>query len=199
MLKKRENQENRKRSIDSKYYNDIENEKQESFDEIKSYDINNVLDKIKENSSKEKYRSLDSDQYEALKQANKKPRVYNSKEEEDELKELIKTLHATKALKVNDDDVGLLDDLKSDTMVGDAKSIKNIINEEKKNLQDVKEEIDNSFYTKSFGFTSSDFDELKDINHKIKKGNKFIIILLVVLILLVGTIAGIIFLPKILP
>jgi len=198
MLRKRDEAEKRKR-VTPVQYDDSSIDREETLDEIKSYDINNVLNKVRENSAKEKYRSLDSNQYQALKNAKTKQNSYNVEEEQDELKELIKTLHATKALKNLDNDVGLLDELKSDTMVGDAQSIKSIINEEKKNLSDVKEEIDDSFYTKSFGFTSSDFDELKDINHKIKKGNKFIIILLVVLILLVGAIAGIVFLPKLLP
>ena len=89
-------------------------------------------------------------------------------------------------------DVGLFDDLKSDTMVGDAASIKKILDEEKeRKLEETNMEIDKSFYTSSLGFTQSDFEELKDMNHKIKKGNKFIIILLIVLILVI--ICGIIF------
>lgn len=90
-----------------------------------------------------------------------------------------------------DDDVGLFDDLKSDTMVGDASSIKKIIDEEKEFTQELDEaKIDKSFYTSSFGLTQRDFEELKDINHKIKKDNKKIIILLIILILLIiiGTI-----------
>ena len=94
------------------------------------------------------------------------------------------------------DDVGLLDELKSDTMVGDVSSIKKIIEEEKElstkePVVEEKEEIDKSFYTSSFGFTKKDFDELKSMNHNIKKSNKFIIILLIVLIVLI--IAGVLY------
>ena len=86
----------------------------------------------------------------------------------------------------DDDDVGLFDDLKSDTMVGDASSIKKIIDEEKEFTQDLEEiKLDKSFYTSSFGLTQKDFEELKDINHKIKKDNKKIITLLVILISLI--------------
>jgi len=46
-------------------------------------------------------------------------------------------------------------------------------------------EVDKSFYTSSFGFTQKDFEELKDMNHKIKKDNKFIITLLIILILII--------------
>jgi len=96
------------------------------------------------------------------------------------------------AIDDNTDDVGLLDDLKSDTMVGDASSIKKIIDEEKEFTKEFDTmQLDKSFYTSSFGFTQKDFEELKDMNHKIKKGNKFIITLLIILILLI--IAGVIF------
>ena len=78
-------------------------------------------------------------------------------------------------------DVGLLDDLKSDTMVGDADSIKKIIQEEKQ-LDEEKAELDKSFYTSSFGFTQRDFEELKNMNQTIKKSNNFMIILLVIFI-----------------
>ena len=43
---------------------------QETLDEIKSYDINSVLSKVRENSSKEKYRSLDNEQYEEMNEQN---------------------------------------------------------------------------------------------------------------------------------
>ena len=175
------------------------------FDDTRTYDINSVLSKVRDNSSDEKYRSLDNDQYEALKNVKKKHDKFDIEKEENELKELIHTLYASKTQiqsKLNDvtansdGDVGLLDELKSDTMVGDAASIKSILEEEKNTIPEEKDEIDNSFYTKSFGFTSSDFEELKDMNHKIKKGNKYIIILLVILILLVAVISGIFFLPR---
>ena len=51
----------------------------------------------------------------------------------EELNELVKTISNMEPIRDDentDDDVGLLDDLKSDTMVGDASSIKKIIDEE---------------------------------------------------------------------
>ena len=92
-------------------------------------------------------------------------------------------------------DVGLLDELKSDTMVGDAASIKKIIEEEKKEtkLEETNTEIDKEFYTSSFGFTKSDFEDLKNINQNIKKSNKLIIILLIIFILFIAT-GGVLFL-----
>ena len=208
MLNKRENYNNKNRYDNILNSKKSDSEMEETLDETRSYDINSVLNKVRQNSSKEKYRSLDDEQYEELKNIKNKHNLIDFQKEEDELKELIETLHAfqppkfkdtAKTMIKSDDDVGLLDDLKSDTMVGDASSIKSILEEEKKSVPEEKDEIDKSFYSKSFGFTSSDFEELKDMNHKIKKGNKFIIILLVVLILLISAIAGIVFLPKFLP
>ncbi len=165
----------------------------EEKEEHRNYDINDILSKVQaEPKEKVKYRSLNEEQYNTLKSLTKKGKEYDIEKEEKELKELINTLTATKALsKLNDtDDVGLLDELKSNTMVGDVSSIKKIIEQEKEiSKQDTdleeKEEIDKSFYTSSFGFTQKDFDELKSMNHNIKKSNKFIIILLIVLIVLI--------------
>lgn len=167
----------------------------------KNYDINDILSKVKERDTdfkNKQYRSLGEEQYNIIKSLNQKGKDYDIEKEEEELKELINTITANKAL--NDlsdtDDVGLLDELKSNTMVGDASSIKKIIDEEKdRNFQKTNDEntmeMDKSFYTSSFGFTQSDFEELKNINHKLKKGNKFIIILLVAILLVV--IAGVLF------
>lgn len=203
MLKRRDDYKKQRR------YSDVNNDNissnfSDELDDNRSYDINSVLSKISDKSKDEKYRSLDNSQYEALKNVKNRKEKFDIEKEENELKELIHTLYASKtqiqeklsAAADESDDVGLLDDLKSDTMVGDAASIKSILDEEKKTLPEVKEEIDNSFYTKSFGFTQKDFEELKDMNHTIKKGNKFIIVLLVALIILVIVVACVFFLPK---
>lgn len=162
--------------------------KKEKEEEIpKNYDIKDLLSKVKVSESENKSRSLRKDQIELLKSLNINNQKEKIKEEEEELKELLNTIVSTKTLNgLTSEDVGLFDDLKSDTMVGDASSIKKILTEEKeKKLEDTNMEIDKSFYTSSFGFTQSDFEELKNMNHKIKKGNKFIILLLIVLIILI--------------
>lgn len=204
MLKSSDNHRNKYEGIlksQDKMYGNTNDEKEE----LKTYDINNVLSKVRDNNSNSKYRSLDNEQYEALKSSKNNSVLFDISKEEKELKELIHTLYASKTQiqdKLNnvsiepDNDVGLLDDLKSNTMVGDASSIKSIIDEEKKNTVEEKNEIDNSFYTKSFGFTSSDFEELKDINHKIKNSNKYIIILLVILIVSIIAVTLAVFMPK---
>ena len=173
-----------------------EKEELEHIEEVeevsKNYDIKDLLSKVKDENDNES-RSLKKEQYELLKSLNINNKKEEIQKEEDELKELLNTIVSTKTLNgLTSADVGLFDDLKSDTMVGDAASIKKIIEEEKeKKIEDTNMEIDKSFFTSSFGFTQSDFDELKNMNHKIKKGNKFIIVLLVVLILLIIT--GIVF------
>ena len=199
MIRNRENYKKQKqlRDILKEEKEQLENIPEE-IEEPKNYDIKYLLSKMESEIKKEnKPRSLDKEQYEVLKSLKRKEE-YDIQKEEAELKELINTISSSKALNdlTNEElDAGLLDDLKSDTMVGDASSIKKIIEEEKKlpKIEDTNTEIDREFYTSSFGFTKSDFEELKNINHNIKKSNKFIIILLVTVIALIA-IGGIMFL-----
>ena len=172
----------------------------------KTYDINAILNKMK-NQIKERenneHRKLSDDQYDFLKKLNSKNEsnqitIGESEIIGDEPKDVVNTIKLSKKA-LEDTDSGLLDELKSDTMVGDAVSIKSIIDEEKGKEQSLDNtatmELDKSFYTSSFGFTKSDFEELKDMNKKIKKSNKFIIVLLVFLIFVVAaTVAYFIFL-----
>lgn len=193
MLKSRESQ--KRDFYDNEVKEEIELQEQE---EIRNYDINDLLSKVKEKCStgETNFRSLTDKQKKLLKSLNERNKQL--KEEENELDELVKTISNMKAITEKDiedsntDDVGLLDDLKSDTMVGDASSIKKIIDEEKEFTRELDTvQIDKSFYTSSFGFTQRDFEELKNINHRLKKDNKFIIILLILLIILI--IGGVIF------
>ena len=204
MIKNRENYKKKRQLRDILKEEVEELEKIEEVQEItKNYDIKDLLSKIKDEPIEEqKSRSLKEEQIEILKSLNvkEKPKKVEIEEEEQELKELLNTIASTKAL-TNlsnvEGDVGLLDDLKSDTIVGDAASIKKIIEEEKeKRIEDTNVEIDKSFYTSSFGFTQSDFEELKNMNHKIKKSNKFIIVLLIILIVLIAAGVGFFLLTK---
>lgn len=206
MIKNRENYKKKRQLRDILKEEVEELEKIEEVQEItKNYDIKDLLSKIKDEPIEEqKSRSLKEEQIEILKSLNvkEKPKKEEIEEEEQELKELLNTIASTKALTdlksmESDLDVGLLDDLKSDTIVGDAASIKKIIEEEKeKRIEDTNVEIDKSFYTSSFGFTQSDFEELKNMNHKIKKSNKFIIVLLIILIVLIAAGVGFFLLTK---
>lgn len=194
LLRSREKIAERKETIVEEPHEEIVEE------EIRSYDIKALLSKAKESENKEEnqYRSLSSKQQKVLRELNQKNKENKRLKEMDieELNELVKTISNMEPISEDestDDDVGLLDDLKSDTMVGDASSIKKIIDEEKELTREFDNmEVDKSFYTSSFGFTQRDFEELKDMNHKIKKDNKFIITLLIILIVLI--IVGAIFL-----
>lgn len=156
----------------------------------KNYDINAILKKMKQKqeTTTDEHRKLSDDQYDFLKKLNAKNVDIQQEieKEEKELNDVINTIKLSKKA-LEETDSGLLDELKSDTMVGDASSIKSIIDEEKEKQKELEDtntmQLDKSFYTSSFGFTKSDFEELKDMNQKIKKSNKFIIVLLVLLIL----------------
>ena len=168
----------------------------------KNYDINAILNKMKQKQeiNDSEHRKLSDDQYDFLKKLNAKNDNIQKEieKEEKELNDVINTIKLSKKA-LEDTDAGLFEDLKSDTMVGDASSIKSIIDEEKEKKKELEDtstmQLDKSFYTSSFGFTKSDFEELKDMNQKIKKSNKFIIVLLVVLILgIAGAITYFVFL-----
>ena len=205
MIKNREEYKKRRQLKDILMDEKEELEKiEEVKEEPKNYDIKTLFSKVQSEPEVEnKARRLNQEQYEMLKSLNNKDKKYDIKKEEEELKELIHTISNSTLLKDLTsvdlgEDVGLLDDLKSDTMVGDASSIKKILEEEKKEpkIDDTNTEIDKSFYTSSFGFTKSDFEELKSMNHNIKKSNKFIIILLVTVIISIATVGVLFFILK---
>jgi len=193
LLKNRENYKKEK-----KYYEVIskkeEEEKRESilddYDE-KNYDINEILNKAK-NERIEEYKTnkrLDNTQYNILKSLQLKDKDYT---EDKELRNLIDSITANnKDRNLSEEDydyeADLFDDLKSNTVVGSSESIKDIINNEKNNynIENTDNKIDNSFYTSSLGFTKNDFEDLKNINHNIKRNNILIKILLAIIIVVV--------------
>jgi len=157
---------------------------------VKHYDVKDLLSIAKENSQNagEKYKNLSEKQKNFLKSLNERKKELQK--EEEELDELVKTISNIKVKNESNiedtDDIGLFDDLKSDTMVGDASSIKKIIEQEKELTEEFDEmKLDKSFYTSSFGFTKKDFEELKNINTKVKKDNNKLITLLIVLVTIV--------------
>ena len=132
--KNRENYKKQKqlRTILKEEQEELENIEEE--EEItKNYDIKDLLSKIKEEAEAEVgSRRLKEEQYEILKTLNSKNKSIEIEKEEEELRELLNTITNTKAInELTNVDVGLFDDLKSDTMVGDAASIKKILEEEK--------------------------------------------------------------------
>ena len=164
---------------------DIKPEKIEKIEltTSKNYDLSDVLNKAKDehNENDTKNRNLKNLEYTDLNSLNLHNKEY--KDSEAELKDLINTIHNTSKLHKLGDDVGLLDELKADTMVGDASSIKKVlekeINEEKK---DDTKELDKSFFTSTYDFNDDDFDEELAKHSKKKKIIIVIIISLVVAI-----------------
>ena len=157
-----------------------------SEEEENNYDIKEVLSKAKtmHNDKDIKHRNLKIHQYKLLK------KLKEEHPDNEEIDELLNTLAFTNG---SNDDLGIFDDLKSDTMVGEeASSIKKVLDEAKDieenglNEVEVEEEhtnlddLDKSFYTGSFNFSNRDFDDLKNLNKNIKKNNKLIKIFLIV-------------------
>lgn len=175
----------------------------EPLDDKKSYDIRDILNKAKVERSEQpsEYSNLKNTQYNILKNINLNSSDVSSHYEEldrEEVRELIDTITNTSLLnKMGDKELSLdmFDDLKSshNTMVGDASSIRKILDDERHSIEvannvDIEEplEMDKSFYTSSFGFTDDDFEELKDVHSTLKKNNLlmkiFIFVVLVVLV-----------------
>lgn len=207
MLQNRENYQKQKQYNTLIEKDEVKHEEViDDYEEIKNYDIKEVLDKAKEDwdAPNEKYRSLKNIRYDILDRLNLKA----TPEEEQELQDLIDTIAMRNMQEESNDsdDLGLLDDLKSNTMVGDASSIKKIIDEAKEEEERVEvekieaekaqqfnvEELDKSFYTSTFEFSSNDFEGLMNMGEDLKKHNVLLTILIVVLVL--ALLAGGIFL-----
>lgn len=207
MLQNRENYQKQKQYNTLIEKEEVKHEEiVDDYEEIKNYDIKEVLDKAKEDwdAPKEKYRSLKNIRYDILDRLNLKA----TPEEEQELQELIDTIAMRNMQEESNesDDLGLLDDLKSDTMVGDASSIKKIIDDAKEEEERVEvekietekaqkfdvDELDKSFYTSTFEFSSNDFEDLMNMGEDLKKHNILLTILIVIIVLVL--LAGGIFL-----
>lgn len=159
-------------------------------EEQKNYDLKDVLNKakVKHNDTNAKYRNINKRQYEIL----KKIKIENPDDEE--IDELINTLSFGSS---DGDDLGIFDELKSNTMVGEPSSIKRVLEEAKEVENDMDDEIemtdsslevekvsnnleniDKSFYTSSFTFSDRDFEDLRNLDHSLKTNNKLIKILI---------------------
>lgn len=199
MLQNRENYQKRKQ------YTELVDEELPTEEQIveydyndKNYDIKDVLDKALEDSPQpSENRTLKHTQYNILGKLNLKA----TPEEETALQELIDTIalrnQEEQGQKVEED--GLLDDLKSNTMVGDPTSIKRIIEDAKETENKLAEtqnhgtdlnKLDKSFYTTSLGFTDDDFEDIKNLDKNIIKHNKLLKILIILIGLIVIVVLG---------
>ena len=183
---------------------EIKNTRVERKEEEKNYDIKDVLNKAKNSHSEKdlKYRNLKKKQIKILKE------LKDEHPEDEKIDELMNTLALGNSF---EDDLGIFDDLKSNTMVGEeASSIKevlnsakdesssgeinvtqvNIDNKESEEKTEKKEEIDldNSFYTSSFIISDEDLEELKNLDKNLKKNNKLIKTLIVIFSFLIAVV-----------
>lgn len=172
----------------------------------KNYDLKEVLTdaKSKHSDSDVKYRNLKRRQYQVLK------KLKEDNPDNEDIDELLNTLALDQSL---GDDLGIFDDLKSDTIVGkEASSIKEILDDIKNepnnevmndtenndNQQEIEEDsetkeyksdlnnLDKSFYTASFNFSEDDFEDLKSLDENIKTNNKLIRIAITVFSILIA-------------
>lgn len=187
MIKNRENYK-KERQYRNALNIDEEEKKEEMvedyFEKEKNYDIMDVLNKAKDNHEEDNTnRSLKNTHYDVIKELNLRKNNYEDSEEE--LKDLINTITGRK--RKNDDDLGLLDDLTSDTMVGEASSIHKILEEEKKQQEKIENtnEMDKTFFTSAMSFSEKDFEDLKNMKHHVKRNNLLLIIILIVIFVIV--------------
>lgn len=186
----------------------VDEKVEEILEEPKNYDINDVLNKAKDERPIEQtddYHNLKNIELNILKNLNivekekeneKEPIKEVLSDDPNELPELLNTITNTSMLnKLGDKELSLdlLGDLKSNdtTMIGTSDAIKNVLEEEKK--KEVKEEtteIDKSFFTKSLDLKDSlkyldgDSEDEED-----SKNLKVVVAIIIVVALLVVGIA----------
>lgn len=161
----------------------------EEIEDDRSYDIRDILQKAKINKPEnEEYKSLDNINYQIIKELKEKNM---KKEEEKELKEMIDTISNTSKLnKLTDQELGLdmFSELQSENnTIADKESIRKILEEVKKeNTQELKTDIDKSFFTSSLNFGKKDFEELSEMTKKPKKNNNIIRVLIYIVVLCIS-------------
>lgn len=162
---------------------DIKPDAEEQIYEEKIYDIIDVISKAKEDNDieEDKYRNLKNTNYNDINNLNLRKKEYKNSEEE--LKELIHTISNNSELNKLSESQDLLDELKADTMVGEASSISKVIEKEKSLEPTITSDLDKSFFGSSFGFSKSDF---VDGALKPKKKKIWIVLLIVLTLLIIG-------------
>lgn len=175
----------------------------DDLDHTRNYDIRDILDKAKDTKKRENpYHSMNNTSYDILKKIKDKKDLFKEEENEDELKELINTITSNSMVNQLDDralSLDLLDDLKAgedDTIIDSKSSIKNILDEVKKEDRkkslDSTAEMDKTFFTSSLNFGEDDFEQIASLNNNLMKNN--VLLKFLVLAVLVFITAGIIFL-----
>ncbi len=181
-------------------------------EEAKEYDINTILNKALEDKKidydTDRLKKLRDTQYNILKNLNLEElekEELETKNPEDQLKNLINTITSKEEIEKNSTPLDILTDLKgsdnTQVLPSLTKEIENATKympisneklEEEKIKEVVKEEvsnqIDRSFYTTSNMFTQSDFDDFNDLKSDVKASKTLIkiLIILIVIALIIG-------------
>ena len=207
MLDKQYREEPKKNKIAKFKENTNDNPK---LDETGEYDINEFLNKAKENKEEdyeiERLKKLRNTQFDILNSLDL-PKLNDdedeskvaSKDESDKLMELINTINITEETNKNKeiDPLDLLSDLKGseDTKVFGSQELDEIqekkeeviplpeVVEEKEEKSSAVSEIDKSFYTASTNLTKSDFDDFNDLKEEVTSSKIIVKILIVVVVL----------------
>ncbi len=136
-----------------------------------SHDLNEMIDKAKEEKPQEdKRRSLEETQVLTLQELiSKKSYAKKTSITKEEAKDLIHTIYDTKMISDGD----LLDDMKATGKTVATPSIKQILDDARKGME---KEMDNSFFTSSLGFKNEDLED-DEIDEDDAKTTKFLIVL----------------------
>lgn len=166
--------------------------KEDQYDE-KDYDINALLQKVKENknidNNEEKVRKLRNTQYDILSKLDLKSKEKNKNSDipKEELQDLINTI----THKDEDASMDLLDSLKSEntTIIKAASELEKEITLTSNDLKNIKEEkekeVSKDFYSDSFTFSKKDFEEFQDSNPVTEVGSGLITVLIIVLSIII--------------
>lgn len=155
----------------------------EHIPDSNNHDINEMLTKAREEKpQEERVRSLADTQVITLQELVSK-KSYAKKEvlNKEDVKDLINTIYDTNLLSSDDGD--LFDDLKSTGKTTVSPSIKQVLDDAKKEME---ADMDNSFFTSSLGFKNEDLrNETEEIEESDDKTTAFLIVLGVIFILIV--------------
>lgn len=156
-------------------------------EEEKSYDIRDVLSKAK-SERPEPENKFSNTQYNILKNIHLDDKVQAPSTVDDaDLKSMIEAITINSKLGETGD---LLDDLKTIHAPNLKEEIKGDIAEKEETRKEP--EIDHSFFTSSLGFTSDDFEDLKEMKDSLRTNNVLTKILLFILLVVIVT--GVMFL-----
>ncbi len=202
MLKNREDYKKQKqyRQIMNKEEEKKETPPSIQFEEIKNYDVKELLNKAKSEVTDTEYRSLDNTNYNILKEL-KISKEKEMEEENQDLQEMIDSITNTSKLhKLDNRELGLdlLSDLKGndETLTLQNDTIRALIDEAKKEESgktDTQEKIDTSFYSASMNFNKKDFMDFEDIDTKPFYQSMWFKILIGVLLLLAIVVGIVVF------